>query len=183
MVVSGAGLSGGSSLSTPQIVATTRREYNSNLFVDPIDYRWMKTFSDKPNVQVTVNGIPSACNTDCRYTFLEGVPVVGAASLYGSTLSITLANITGVTSNLNDIKVTLDNQACNDLAGTVSSFTCSLPMNPDSTPILTAGSHFPVIKVSQIGIVSIDTLNVTPINVNLAISAVSSPKGGVNGGY
>jgi len=61
---------GGKSGTSPSITFSTRREYSTNLLVDPIDYRWMKTYSDKANVMVKVNGIDSACNTDCRYTFL-----------------------------------------------------------------------------------------------------------------
>ncbi len=57
------GLTGGAS--KPTVVAATRREYSGNSFVNPIDYRWMKTPSDKPNVQVMVKGIPSACNANC----------------------------------------------------------------------------------------------------------------------
>lgn len=69
MIVSGAKLLGGKPGTTPQIIASTRRDFTTNLFVDPVDYRWMATYTDKPNVRVTVSDIPSACNTDCSYTF------------------------------------------------------------------------------------------------------------------
>ena len=61
LVANGAGLLGGKTGTAPLIVANTRRNYNSNLFVDPVDYRWMRTYSNKPNVRVTVKDIPSAC--------------------------------------------------------------------------------------------------------------------------
>jgi len=110
LVISNAGLSGGKTGTTPQAVAATRRNFSTNLFVDPIDYRWMRTFSNKPNVRVTVNDIPSACNTDCTYTFLSDVPTISSLSLSGSTLSIGITNSTPISASLNDIRVILDNQ-------------------------------------------------------------------------
>mgnify|MGYP006940528931 FL=1 len=65
LLTSNSGLLGGKNGTTPQVVAATRRNFTTNLFVDPIDYRWMNTYSSKPNVRVTVSDIPSACNTDC----------------------------------------------------------------------------------------------------------------------
>ena len=55
LVLSGAKLLGGKAGTTPQAIAATRRQFNTNFFVDPVDYRWMKTYSDKPNVIVTVD--------------------------------------------------------------------------------------------------------------------------------
>lgn len=51
------------------------------MFVDPIDYRFMSTFADKPNFKVTVNNIPSVCNGDCSYSFLTTVPVVTSSQI------------------------------------------------------------------------------------------------------
>ncbi len=83
-------LSGGKAGQTPNIKTSTRRNYSSNLFVDPMDYRWMRTPSVKPGVIVNVNGIDSACKGDCSYTFIENLPIV-----------ITGVNLTGSTVNLN----------------------------------------------------------------------------------
>ncbi len=157
LVINGANLIGGRTGTTPQIVAATRREFSTNLFVDPIDYRWMRTYSNKANVRVTVNEIPSACNTDCGYIFYDEVPSLIESTLTTSTLSLTLNNTdTLISIDLSDIKVTLDNQPCVNLTGDVDSFTCELPTNSDATPILTAGSHYPVVTISGLGIVSID---------------------------
>lgn len=72
----------------------------------------MRTYSDKPNVQVTVNGIPSACNTDCTYTFIESVPTLTALSLNGNTVTIGLTNPTSLTDDMTKVTVTIDGKTC-----------------------------------------------------------------------
>ena len=148
LVTSGAKMLGGKPGTTPQVIAATRRDFNTNFFVDPMDYRWMNSYSDKPNVRVTVSGIPSACNTDCTYTFLNNLPVITGATLSGNQLSLTLNDPGTINAPLNTITVTLDNQPCSGLTGSMTSFTCNLPKNSDNTPVLTVGSHFPQVVIS-----------------------------------
>ena len=123
LLTSNSGLLGGKNGTTPQVVAATRRNFTTNLFVDPIDYRWMNTYSSKPNVRVTVSDIPSACNTDCTYTFLTNVPVVNSSSLNGNILSLTLTDPGSLNAALTAITVTVDNQSCTNLTGTMKNFT------------------------------------------------------------
>ena len=182
LIINTAGLLGGRTGTSPQAYPATRRNFSTNLFVDPIDYRWMNTYSSKPNVRVTVSDIPSACNTDCTYTFLTDVPIITSVSISGSLLSIVITNSTPITGTLNDITVVLDGQTCSNLTGTVNSFTCDLPTNSDNTPIITAGSHYPQVTISQLGFVSIDP-SVNPITIDLNLTAISASTGGVNGGY
>ncbi len=148
LVTSGAKMLGGKTGTTPQVIAATRRDFNTNFFVDPIDYRWMNTYSDKPNVRVTVSGIPSACNTDCTYNFLNNLPIVTSATLSGNQLTMTLNDPGTINAPLNTITVSLDNQPCTGLNGSMTSFTCNLPTNSDNTPILTVGSHLPQVLIS-----------------------------------
>ena len=160
---------GGKASTSPIITFSTRREYSTNLFVDPIDYRWMRTYSDKPNIMVKVNEIDSACNTDCRYTFLQQVPTVTNVELDGYTLSMTLTNPQSINLPLDQISVFLDNQPCISLTGTLTSFTCELPYNEeDISPILSAGSHYPVILLSSLGYADIDD-ELMPIEISLEI--------------
>jgi hypothetical protein len=182
LVVDGGRLNGGRDGSSPQIFTSTRRNFNTNFFVDPVDYRWINTYSDQPNVIVTVDDIPSACNTNCTYAFLNTVPVVDSATLSGFTMSLALTDPGNLKAPLSAIKVTLDNQPCTDLAGTMLSFTCKLPKNTDNTPILTAGSHLPKVTISPVGIVS-NNPSLSPITINLLMSSVTTSSGGNNGGY
>jgi len=52
----------------------------------------MKTYSDKPNVRVTVAGLQSACNTNCRYTFNTVIPTLNALSVAGNIVTIGLTD-------------------------------------------------------------------------------------------
>jgi len=147
MSVSGAGLFGGKTGTSPQVVSQTRRNFTTNLFVDPVDYRWMNTHSDKPNVRVQVSGIPSACNTDCTYEFIDIVPTVTSMSLSGEIVAFTLSNTGSLTSTVNDTTVMIDGKVCSitNKMMPLNAFECYLPVNTDSTPILTAGDHMPTI--------------------------------------
>lgn len=78
--------------------------------------------------------------------------------------------------------MTLDNQPCTELSGTMTSFTCTLPKNADNSPVLTAGSHYPVINMKDVGYAVIDKA-VNPITVNLEITALDVTSGSANGGY
>jgi hypothetical protein len=175
-------LTGGKTGTSPTIETTTRRPYSSNLFVDPVDYRWMKTHSSKPTVQVTVNGIPSACNTDCSYTFIDSVPALTALSMTGNTVSISLSDPSSLNAALDKLTVTIDNKPCISLTGTMASFTCTLPQNPDNTPTLTAGKHYPTIKIDPLGYANIDK-TIAAITVAFALTSVSPTSGSANGGY
>ena len=78
--------------------------------------------------------------------------------------------------------MTLDNQPCGELSGTMTSFTCTIPKNADNSAVLTAGSHYPVINIKDVGYAVIDKA-VNPITVNLEITALDVALGSANGGY
>ena len=143
----------------------------------------MNTYSAKPNVRVTVNGIPSACNTDCTYDFLSSVPKVTAATLSGYTLSLILTDPVPLNANLSKVTVTLDGQPCKilDLTKTMTNFSCILPNNTDGSAVLRAGDYFPVVKIDPVGYVDIDAA-VVAINVPLNLTSAVSSTGGTNGG-
>ena len=65
--VNGASLVGGST--TPTIGRSILRDYSSDIFFNPIDYRFLNTDASSPNVMVTTNGVPSICTGNCGYTF------------------------------------------------------------------------------------------------------------------
>jgi hypothetical protein len=174
-------LAGGKAGKTPNISATTRRNYTSNLFVDPMDYRWMRTPSVKPGVIVSVNGIQSACNGDCSYTFLENLPIVTGVNLTGSTVNLNVSDLSLAINNLKELTVTVDGQNCVNFTGTTTNFNCKLPANTDATPILSAGAHLPVVNLASLGTLSYGP-DVTAITANLVLTSVTSSSGLSNGG-
>lgn len=174
-------LAGGRAGQIPNVTSFTRRNYTSNLFVDPIDYRWMRTPSVKPSVIVNVNGIESACNGDCSYTFVNNVPIVTGVNLTGSTVNLNVSDPDLAITALNSLTVTVDGQNCVNLTGTTTIFNCKLPINTDNTPILTAGSHLPVVTLASMGILSYGP-NITAISANLILTTVTSSSALSNGG-
>jgi hypothetical protein len=182
-LVIGSSLTGGRPGTEVSIVAKTRRPYSTNLFVDPIDYRWMRTYANLPTVQVTVNRIQSACNTDCRYRFLDQVPELQTVSLSSNILSVTLSDPLSLNAPLTNVTITLAGQPCIEPYGNMTNFTCRLPKNPNNAVLLTAGSHYPVIRINPVGYVVINKANVNQINVQLRISQSDLTAGNSNGGY
>lgn len=87
LVVDFSGLSGGQP-GTAKVVPTTRRNYSSDLFIDPVDYRWMKTYAPMTNIMVTVNGIDSICKNTCSYTFINQIPILKNLTLNSNILLI-----------------------------------------------------------------------------------------------
>ena len=143
----------------------------------------MSTASSSGNLRVTVNDMPSVCVNDCTYQFITSVPEVNAFSLTGNTISITLSNTASLTtSSLQDISVTLDNQLCTGVTGTLSSFTCILPQNTDNSPIIKAGDHFPVVLIDGLGYILMEA-GVVAHTQPFTVSSLTPSTGGTNGGY
>lgn len=151
----------------------------------------MQTYSDKPNVLVTVNSIPSACNGDCTYTFMSStaVPTLSELSIADNVMTIGLTDPTdlegSVASGIGLLDVTIDGRPCMIvLNGLISSFTCTLPKNEDAdeTPILTAGDHYPDIYIANIGYAIIDK-TVDPLHVDLNLDTITPNTGIANGGF
>lgn len=147
----------------------------------------MKTVSDKPNVQVTVKGIPSACNTNCKYEFKTeaDVPKLTALSISGNTLTIGLSDPKSLGSSpnpLNLLKITIDGQPCLNLNGLFTSFTCTLAKNTDNiSPILRAGKHYPDILIENVGYM-IANPAVPALDIPLTITPSGLYASALNGG-
>lgn len=144
----------------------------------------MSTYANKPNFRVTVNNVPSVCNGDCSYTFLTSVPVVTSSQIVSvNKLELVINNPTSTNIVLSDLTIILDGQKCINLVGTLNNFTCDLPKNTDNTPILSAGNHYPVVTVKNIGTINIDMTVVNPIISTFDLTSSTPSTSGNNGGY
>lgn len=101
-------------------------------------------------------------------------------SVAGSTLSLTVSDPNAANYPLTDLTVTLNGQPCTSLTGTFASFDCTLPVNTDQTPIITAGNHHTKIVVKEKGIIQTSS---SPIAKSLTITSLSQASGSANGGY
>jgi hypothetical protein len=175
-------LIGGKIGTFPTINCTTRRNYSSNLLFNPIDYQFMSTYSSQPNTIVQINGIRSVCLNDCTYTFITTVPEITSNDLSANILTITLTDPNAVNVPLANITVRFDNQDCISLSGSMTSFTCTLPLSSDGvTPMLAAGDYFPIVYINEIGYIQ-PMSNVSAINIPLTITNISPNSTTNNGG-
>jgi hypothetical protein len=182
VTVNGAGLSGG--MTSPTINVIVRRPYSSSITFDPVDYRFLNTYSAQPNVQVSTNGIPAICSGNCGYAFKD-VFNISSLSLNGSTISLALiTSPSNLTINLTSIGIWVQNLPCpiDASATSITALTCTLPTNADLTPILIAGDVIPTVYVNPIGIAGLAT-GVNPIHVPLVVNQLTKTSGGNNGGY
>ena len=92
-----------------------------------------------PQVQVISNDILAACEGDCSYTFITNTPEVTAQSLSGSIVTIQMSDPQNWAYDTSVLSIKLDGQTCTVASGTFTSFTCQMPTNTDSSPVLTAG--------------------------------------------
>mgnify|MGYP001447768285 CR=1 FL=1 len=82
---------------------------------------------------------------------------------------------------LSDLNITMLGVACVNMTGTISNFTCSLPVNADGSATLPAGTGVPQVFVTQIGYTNTTTLisETVPLIVNSFDPPQSSVLGGI----
>lgn len=185
IVPNAAGLRGGMTGTSPQMMSSTLRYYSSNLLFNPIDYHFLTTASDKPNVLVTVNQIPSVCTGDCRYTFLTNTPLLTSDSISGSVVTLSLTDPSSIGYTLDQVTVTIGGQPCtiiNPSTSPISNFQCQLPTNSDSTPTMPAGSYVPEVSIDGVGMVPALPA-VVPFDFPFRLNSLNITSGGTNGGY
>lgn len=171
-------LSGGSSKATA--TARTRRNYSSNLIFDPIDYRFLNTYSNKINVQVKTNDIPAICNSSCSYSF-DTYSEILELGRTGTQLTLSLSNPYNIF-KLANVTVKVQDRPCTiDQSGNLTSFRCNLEANPDGSPILVAGSLTPEVSIKSYGIIGLKS-GVSPLMIPLLANSLTINNAGNNGG-
>jgi hypothetical protein len=98
-----------------------------------------------------VKSIPVVCN-DCSFAYnAAATPVISSASRTGRTYTISVTDPLPLSFTLADITVSLLGVQCTGLTGTISSFTCNLPINNDNSVALPAGTGKVQVHIKQIG--------------------------------
>jgi hypothetical protein len=116
---------------------TVRRYYSPHITFEPIDYRFLNTYSPTPNVLVRTNGLLAVCVTNCTYRFSQ-VATIQSWSISSNLLTVGIQNTSKVT--LSDISVTVNNYPCVITANsTLSNIKCAIATNPDGSIPLAAG--------------------------------------------
>jgi len=180
IVVNGAGLSGGAT--TPTIQNLTRRQYSTDLEFDPLDYRFLNTYTNSYGVQVATNGVPAVCLGSCGYTFAKYSEIT-SISLTGSVLTLNLSDPTTKNFPVNSIKIFVSWLPCTVNTGsTLSNLSCTLTNNEANKPALVAGTLNPYVFISGFGVVSLAS-GVTAPTIPLTATSITPATGGNNGGY
>ena len=171
-------LHGGVAGTKPQMYTNTLRWYSSHLLFDPIDFTLLNTYSNQPNVLVTVNDIPAVCTGDCKYTFLDNVPVLQSATLSSSIVTLSLTDPGSIGFSLSDVTINIGGQTCTviNLSDPINNFQCQLPVNSDSTPTVPSGTHMPIVTVTQVGQIS-PLPAVNPFNFPLTLTSLNFTSG------
>jgi hypothetical protein len=82
-------LTGGSAPPTATLIV--RRYYSPKITFEPIDYRFLNTQSNLPNVLVSTNGVPAVCTGTCSYQFNKAA-VIQSWSFAAPTLTLAINN-------------------------------------------------------------------------------------------
>lgn len=178
IVLSGSHLSGG--VTSPTITLTIRRPYSSHITFDPIDYRFLNTYSNLPSVIVKTNGLPSVCTGDCSYLFVKVAAITGW-SFSGTSLQLSINNTSKNDIKAKDITITINNVTClipssaklPNIQCTVATINGTLPFTAGIASITVYFDPYGFIQPVQ---------GVLPLSIPLVITSLAHSSGGVNGG-
>ena len=210
LVVEENNLTGGAGDTTPELVITPEFEPSVPALVYlPIPSEFLRTVSKSPQLVLTVDGLMGGCDRDdCAYTFLppEETPTITKYTLTGTTLEITMGDITPVTpppeettndqntnperileaqtdpgATMETIKVRFAGVDCVVSSVAWPVISCEMPVNDDNSVQMEAGSFTPQVHLDGKGYFNVDD-DVSPTVVDLTIVSVSPDKGSFGGG-
>lgn len=145
----------------------------------------MYSVSPSPSVLIKVNSILSVCSSaDCVYSFITSTPEVTSQTVdaRGVTISVSVNDPLNRNLLISNSFVSLDNQPCSILSGTLASFTCNVPVNSFGVPLIKAGSYNISVFINDYGYIKIRP-RIATINYDLVLNSLDLNRGGTNGGY
>ncbi|XP_078617899.1 fibrocystin-L-like [Branchiostoma floridae x Branchiostoma japonicum] len=158
--------------------ATVTETREGGLFISPITGDYLRTVHDKPQVQVTINGVPSACAGNCSFEWrAENTPSVtgvtpSEGSLHAGT-SITISG-SGFLPNTDNNTVTIGGVACEITAAAEGEISCDVQEN-------SGGSHVVTVVVDGKGLAS-HSNGTFMFTYTADISSISPTSGSPGGG-
>lgn len=73
------------------VAFSTPSPYGTNLFYAPVPFEFLKTYEEKPQVLVSVDGEPAVChNMTCDFTYVEAAGEVTAATFDPATKKLVI---------------------------------------------------------------------------------------------
>ena len=169
----------------PILIDPAYRAETDNLVFTPIPSEFLSTVHDSPQVTVEIDGDRAICEWDqCSYDLLPAsdVPQVTQAALNGSTWTLTVDIPQPDEISSERLSVYLGNVLCQSVIVALPTVTCEVPTNPDGSFQLEAGTHTPRVHLDKKGFFK-HSATTQPIEVPLAISGVTPPRGSTAGGF
>jgi len=131
-----------------------------NVYYPVLPFDYLFTDETKPQITVTVDGMPALCaSLECDYTYEPVGAEVSSMTVTGTSVVITGTSLTSTISS-----VTIAGMACDVQTSDATTLSCQLPY------ILYAGSHKPVVKDAK-GLIP-NASGLTATVVPLVVSAV-----------
>lgn len=152
---------------------------SSNLYYHNIPSEFLRTFNDKPQINVKVNGIYAACpERNCGYNTLDVEPVASA----GYSDGIIVIELISDYQNLkvsDNYSVEFAKSNCEIYDINLPNIKCKLPTNEDGSPIVSAGEFIPKIHYKNKGYFKVVS---EKYNFKETVNEISPPEGSNGGG-
>ncbi|XP_019623376.1 PREDICTED: fibrocystin-L-like [Branchiostoma belcheri] len=167
-----------SGLTGEDVSATVTETREGGLFISPVTGDFLRTVHDKPQVQVTINHVPSACAGNCTFEWTaDSTPSVNGVnpsegSFHAGT-SITISG-SGFLPNTDNNTVTIGGVACEITAATEDEISCDVQEN-------SGGSHVVTVEVDGKGLASHPN-STSMFTYTADISNISPTSGSLGGG-
>lgn len=109
--------------------ATTEISYSKNLWYEPIPFEMLRTFETKPQLMVTVDGLPAVCGElQCDFAYINATGNITSFTYdTGSRmLQISGVNLTNSTDGIQNVSFGLTNCSVDNSSVTNTSLSCVL---------------------------------------------------------
>ncbi|KAI4871505.1 hypothetical protein NFI96_027165, partial [Prochilodus magdalenae] len=159
----------------PSVTAQFREK--GGLFKQRIMGDFLRVLTDKTQVQVLINGIPSKCSGDCGFTWSEAKTptVTGISPSEGASALGTVLTISGSGFNDGSAVVQIGNVSCSVLQVTSTSLTCTV--GPASAGLYPVSVSFPALGYARYS-------GGKPFNFTqqMGVSSIEPTAGSITGG-
>jgi hypothetical protein len=141
----------------------TVQPYSTNIFYEPIPFEMLKTFETKPQLIVSVDGLPAVChNLTCDYTYTVPVGEVTSFTFDDASSSLVLTG-TGFDAEITKVEFALSDCTVDASTLSATNLECTLASAP------TCGEWKPILT-SSLGIIP-NAIAMTATTVSCAMTA------------
>ena len=155
---------------------------SSSTFYAPIPYNLLYTMETQPQIKVATTGLLGSCTGSCGFTVYQSdktYPKIIGYSISGYILTVNMANAASLVSSKTRVFFSGQEELVSSFNAATQVITVTLSTNSDKTPILAAGSFYPVVNIQGIGLAALDA-SLSAYSVQPNIKSISVVKSGTN---